>query len=624
MDSHPEDTEIKPIIRLTGFRRPASVVAGPVAGIARLATDRRGAVSIIGVFSLVSMIGIAAFSIELGQGHQKKIRFQGAADAAALAAANAYVTNPVDATLTTAAQDVARANGIASGDVTVSHLTNFSATVADAVQVTIRQPVPLYFARIFTTSATYDVTITAVASLSSASAVPCILALSSGTGVSLSGGTKISAPDCAIVSNSSISATGGSSITAKATQSSGATSTAGGSTIKASGSITYGTSASAEGGSSLQGKQVKRSNRTADPLASSAALATAFGKLGSFTAPTMPTVPAGSDLSLGYYPTTMTFDGRTGTLADNIWTFPAGTYNIRNLNTAGLKLKIPGPSTVTVSGSVTVGGNGGLLLGDGPVTMAGPISLGGGSTTTIGAGRHHFGQMSISGNATIGAGDLDVTGSIFVDGGISVSIGAGKYAIGNNGSGTAIHLSGSSTLTFGDGAFSANGAVTTSGGSTLVFGSAANHLINGNLNLNGNSTFGAATYTINGSFTNNTGGTMTGSNVSFILAGTLNASGGTSIDLAAPGAGSSVGVADILFATKSTAATLLGGGTHDRYSGVIYVPNSDFQMSGGATATGPCFSIIASTVTLAGGPSAATACPSMGNGGGSGNVSLIR
>ncbi len=600
---------------------------GSGAGIARLAKDRRGGVSIIGVFSLVSIIGIAAFSIELGQGHQKKIRFQGAADAAALAAANAYVTNPVDATLTVAAQDVARANGIASADVTVSHLTNFSATVADAVQVTIRQPVPLYFARIFTTSATYDVSITAVASLSSASAVPCILALSSGTGVSLSGGTKISAPDCAIVSNSSISVTGGSSIGAKATQSSGATSTAGGSTITASGSITYGTSASAEGGSSLQGKQVKRSNKTADPLASSAALATAFGKLGSFTAPTMPTVPAGSDLSLGYYPTTMMFDGRTGTLADNIWTFPAGTYNIRNLNTAGLKLKIPGPSTVTVSGSVTVGGGGGLILGDGPVTIAGPVSLGGGTSMTIGAGRHYFGQMSISGGAvaTIGAGDLDVTGALLVDGGGSrVSIGAGKYAIGNNGSGTAINLSGGSTLTFGDGAFSANGAVTTSGGSTLVFGSAANHLINGNLNLNGSSTFGAGTYTINGSFTNNTGGTMAGSNVSFILAGTLNAAGGTSIDLAAPAAGSSVAVAEILFATKSTSATVLGGGTHDRYSGVIYVPNSDFQMSGGATATGPCFSIIASTVTLAGGPSAATACPSMGNGGGSGNVSLVR
>jgi hypothetical protein len=220
---------------------------------------------------------------------------------------------------------------------------------------------------------------------------------------------------------------------------------------------------------------------------------------------------------------------------------------------------------------------------------------------------------------------MDVNGAILVDGGGSrVTIAGGNYAIGNNGSVTAINLSGGSYLSFGDGAFSTNGNITTSGGSTIVFGAAANHLINGSLNLNGSSTFGAGTYTIDGDFTNNTGGTMSGSNVSFILAGTLSASGGTSISLSAPVTGSSTGVAEILFATRSTAATTLGGGTQDTYSGIIYVPNSDLGMSGGSSATGACFSLIAKTVTLANGPTAATACPSMGNSSGSSTVSLIQ
>lgn len=594
--------------------------------IARLVLNRRGGVSIIGVFALISIIGIAAFSIELGQGHQAKIEYQGAADAAALAAANAYVGNPDDAALIATAQDVARANGIAPANVTVSHLTNYSSAVSDAVQVTIIKRIPLYFARIFTSSASYNVSITAIASLSTATAIPCILALSSG-GISLSGGTRINAPNCAIISNAALNVTGGSAISAKATQSSGGTGVAGGSTIAATSSVTYGTSATAEAGSSIQGSQIKRSNSTADPLVSNSRLAAAFAQIGSYTAPATPRVPPGKDLNLGYYPTTMTFDGYTGTLSGNTWTFPAGTYSFRNVNTSSLILKILGPSTITVSSSLAVGGGGGLILPDGPITIVAPISLSGGTSMTVGSGRHYFGQISVGGGSTasIGAGDMDVSGAILVDGGGSkVSIGGGNYTIGNNGSGTAINLSGGSSLSFGDGTFSANGAITTSGGSTLAFGTTANHTINGALNLNGSSTFGAGTYTINGGLTNNTGGTMTGSGVSFILAGTLNASGGTSIDLAAPSSGAIIGVPDVLFATRASSATILGGGTQDSYSGVIYVPNSDFQMSGGASATGSCFSIVASTVTLSSGPSAATACPSMGSSSGSGNVSLVR
>lgn len=582
--------------------------------IRRMAQDQRATVSIIGAFTLTSLIGMAALSVELGRGYEVKIDRQGAADAAALAAANSYSNGQNDAVLTPTANDVARANGIPVSDVTVTRLTNFSPAVNDAVRVTIRTQVPLYFARLFSSAASYDVSVTATASLASSSAVPCILALAPATGVSLTGGTSISAPNCAVVSNANISVTGGSRITSKATQASGSTTVGGGSNITASTTVTYGTGITIEPGSGVSGTQVKKSNTMADPLAGSAALASAYAELGQVELPLIPSVPVGEDLSLGWYPTTMTFQGRTANLVNGTWTFPAGTYNIRNLNTSSLKLKILGPSTVTVSGSVNVGGGGGLDIGDGTVAIRAPISLSGGTTMTVGEGRHYFGQISVGGgsSATIGAGDLDVNGAILVDGGGSrVTIGAGNYAIGNNGSGTAINLSGGSYLKFGDGTFSADGSINTSGGSTLVFGVTQNHRINGNLSLNGNSTFGAGRYTINGNFTNNTGGTMSGTDVSFILAGSLNASGGTSLVLSAPTTASGGGIPDILFATRSTATTFLGGGSQNRYGGIIHAPNSDFSMTGGSSATGHCFSIIARTVTLASGPNAATACPSM-------------
>lgn len=594
-------------------RLPA-LLPGIATWCARLRADRGGGVSVVGAFTLVSLVGMSALSVELGRGYQAKIANQGTADAAALAAANAYTNGRNEALLTPTANDVARANGIPVANVTVTRLSNFSATVDDAVRVTIRTQVPIYFAKLFSTASTYDVEVSAVAALANSSAVPCILALAPSTGVSLSGGTRISAPNCAVVSNAGISVTGGSTIAAKATQSSISTAVGGGSSIAATTTVTYGTAATVEAGSSISGTQVKKSNSMADPLANSAALAAAYGELGSVVTPFVPVVPVGDDLSLGWYPTTMTFQGRTANLVNGTWTFPAGTYNIRNLNTSSLKLKILGPSTVTVSSSVSVGGGGGLEIGDGNVAINAPINLSGGTQMIVGEGTHYFGQITIGGgsSATIGAGDLDVNGAILIDGGGSkMTIGAGNYAIGNNGSGTAINLSGGSYLKFGDGLFSANGTIKTSGGSTIIFGATANHRINGHLDLNGNSTFGAGRYTINGNFTNNTGGTMAGSNITFILAGTLNASGGTSIDLSAPTTSSGGGIADILFATRTSAATTLGGGAQVKLGGIVHIPNSDLRMSGGSTATGHCFSLIARTVTLASGPNAATACPSM-------------
>jgi hypothetical protein len=592
--------------------------AFPAHLLAFVRRDVRGSVSVIGVFALVALVGIAALSIELGQGYRAKLALQGAADAAALGAAHAYAASPTETILKATADDVARANGLAIGNVSVLHRPNYSSTVPDAVEVQLRTTIPLFFARIFSAEASYGVSVSAVASLPTETTPPCLLALASSGGISLSGGTSISAPNCAVVSNSSISVSGGSTVTAKSTMSSGATSATGGSKVSAE-TITYGTTASG-----VTGKTIRQANSTSDPLANDAGIAAAFARLGTVTAPVSKSVPAGENLSLNYNPTTMTFQGHVGTLSGNVWRFPAGRYEIARLDTGSLILSIDGPSEITVRNGVNVGGGGGLVLGDGSVTIKGTTTLSGGMT--IGRGRHIFGPVTINGGmkVSVGDGDLDVNGPILIGGGADVVFGGGAHAVGNNGSGKAIDVSGGSILTFGDGAFSANGSIVTAGGSRLTFGAASNHFINGDLSLNSDTVFGAGTYTINGNFTNNTGGSMVGRNVSFVLAGSLKAAGGTSIDLAAPSSQAGTGLPDILFATRTSTPTVLGGGTQDVFSGVVYAPNSDVNMSGGASASGACFSLIVRTITLAGGPAAATACPLLGSGGLSGSVGLIR
>jgi hypothetical protein len=128
-------------------------------------------------------------------------------------------------------------------------------------------------------------------------------------------------------------------------------------------------------------------------------------------------------------------------------------------------------------------------------------------------------------------------------------------------------------------------------------------VINGDLNLNGSSTLGAGLYVIAGNFTNNTGGTMVGANVSFALGGTFTLSGGTSLDLAAPSSASSYGITDMLVLTKSSAATSIGGGSADKYSGLFYAPNSALSMTGGSSISNngsSCLMVVLKSISLSG------------------------
>lgn len=299
--------------------------------------------------------------------------------------------------------------------------------------------------------------------------------------------------------------------------------------------------------------------------------------------------------------------------------------------------------------------------GNGNVTINAPLVMGGGQSFYMGNGDHYFGSVTLEGGgfATMGSGNFRAVTGVKVYGGSELSIGNGNIEIGKNASTSrAIDLDGSGRFLMGDGTFSANGNINTLGGSALVFGKTANHYLNGNMTIGGSVLFGEGRYTINGNFTNGTGGSVwpytdksgrvygntlegvsvagfdqAGINVTFVLAGTLNLSGGAKTKLIASSttvAGAQI--ADMLLYSNTTSNTTWTAGASNRFGGVVYLPRSAVTMSGGNSTldSGHCFSLIASTITVSGGAATGSACASVteayngGSGGGETSTGAIR
>ncbi|MEO5707031.1 MAG: pilus assembly protein TadG-related protein, partial [Alteraurantiacibacter sp.] len=357
--------------------------------------------------------------------------------------------------------------------------------------------------------------------------------------------------------------------------------------------------------------------------------------------------------------------------------FPNGcNITIHNgVNSSGSTSINFGNSNVYINGNVTSSssgmtfGDGVLWIGSGThtftgpntkgagdVTMAGNVTVGGGSSFSFGAGAHRFGSLTIGGgtNVKMGAGAFQASTGVSISGDSILALGAGDVLLGKNTStNNAIYLSGSARFLMGDGTFSANGNINTSGGSRIIFGATTNHLINGNMTIAGSALFGAGRYTINGNFVNGTGGTtwpytsaytgltygsasgfsgydMAGTDVTFVLSGSLNLGGGALTHLEAPATTTSGGgIAELLFTSQTTSATTWGAGSSNKFGGAVHIPNSALTMSGGNGTVGgtSCFSLIASTITISGGAQTASACTAMSGafsgGGGSGTVRLV-
>lgn len=614
----------------------------------RLCDSTRGGVAVIGALALTTMVGMGAFAVEISRGYAADVTNQRIADMAALAGALAYNVNSNTSEMTASAKAVVVAQGLPASAADVALVTD-AATSKQLVQVTVTTSVPLALGRVFTSALAYDVTAvgSATTSTTTTTAPPCIAALSSTPtyGITLSGGVAINSPGCAINTNAGVTVPWGTYITAKQVSA--------GKTVDNPGS---GITTSPTANNIVANK----ANAAVDWMKDDSALKAMLCKINKLnstsdadyadgnTACTTPLVTPAAPTTSGAADWTLAYEKKTAATPAKyetgdytcVYDVPAGTYTIG-------KLTIPGGCSITFQSgstlkfdSIDMSGSG-MTIGDGDVTIVNTLGFNSGSVITIGNGNHSFGTLSVTGGRqlNIGSGNLNVTNGITMDGGsyIRVAVGVGNtVTIGKTGS-NAISIGGGSYMCFtanctapsaAAGTFSANGTVVTSGGSTIIFPKAATHVINGNLSLNGSSTFGAGTYYIAGNFTNNTGGTMAGIDVSFALGGTYTLSGGTSLDLAAPSSAASYGVPGILFATKSSAASTIGGGSQNKYAGLVYAPKSDLGLSGGASMSSygtNCLMMIARTLTLAGGTTVASACSSLsGSSSSVANVALFK
>ncbi|WP_374544455.1 beta strand repeat-containing protein [Rhodoblastus sp.] len=512
------------------------------------------------------MIGVVSLVAEYGLALQRQQQDQRIADAAAYAAAlycTAHVCSPtVPAAAISIAQNVAALNGVPSTGVAVTPTTSPADSTKSALMVTVTTSAPLFLAEVLAGSSNKSLTTQGVSYAQFGGGIPaCITTLSSSTGVTLSGGTSISAPQCGVSSNASLTVPCGTTITAKG--------------------VTYGGATPTQGCNGITTSTLTHASVT-DPLASSSGVVAAENYISNLSLPTLsaPAAPTSSgtnvSFSLSYYPTTaQTNGGCTATYSGSTWTItcPAGaSYNFTNLTVGGgqaFAIATSGSGTtnftfqqdvtkqlsggtvtfasanynfisgMTVSGSVTL-----TLNSAGTVNFGKDVSITNGPTATFnGAGAYNFsngltvsggsnvtfanngtfkfgqsaskcsseGYFSICDTSTItfsGTNTFSLASGIYVGGGSTLTMGSGtanSYQIAAASDGNAIWLGGGGKIVLADATgssslFQVNGNINADqgGGSCMTLPAATNHDIKGSFATAGGTILGSGTYTITG------------------------------------------------------------------------------------------------------------------------------
>jgi hypothetical protein len=369
-------------------------------------------------------------------------------------------------------------------------------------------------------------------------------------------------------------------------------------------------------------------------------------------------------------------------------TFGAGNYNFGStLTTAGTTVFGAGNFNfahgVTVAGMTIFGAATAPASGATPSTttfattgtytynFAQGLTAGGGATTAFNYGTFNFGPTSASctngyaysicNTSTLltfeGPSTFTTSSGIYSGGGTVLTLGSGSssnsYQIGKAGDGNALNFGGGPTVTFGDATcagcvFQLNGNLINAGGSCTIISAAAEHDINGSMNVQGGTVLGTGVYTLAGYFGAgiNSGGAVTctipnyngttssssqavgvygyGVTITYGADAIAHTSGGlsygfyvsagfTDFTLLAPTTGS---MADLAVAGPLTGGTAAGvffgaGASNAIVSGAVYSPTGAFYMSGGATVgngANGCLEIVANTVALTGGTAVASSC----------------
>jgi hypothetical protein len=625
-----------------------------------------GTVSVIGALTLPAVIGAIALAVEFGHGLVTRAENQRVADLAAFAGALAYNSTSSTSSMTEAANAVAVLNGIPAAKVKASLVTSPKTASSQAVTVEIATSNVLFLAPVLGGSSTLPIETSAFVELG-ATTPACIIALNSAeTGVTLSGGTAITAPECAVASNNTVSVPCGTSITTKA--------------------VNYNSAAApsqpCSGIKAPSGKTLKiAKTATTDPLSGNGAVASAKGHLSSVASQTSPTVAAaaaGTSIEFGWS-TSATQNAAKTIGCTATWTSGTSTWAMTCPNDGTYNF-----GTVTVGGGIKVQFNtagtakttynfGGLLTLSGSTWTFGPgvynitkgLSVGGGTTVTFGAGTYNIGAMAAACNGGVysichtgtaltfgGPSAFTVASGIYVGGGSAMTVGSGTtntYDIGASGNGFAVNINGGSSLSLADatGTFKATGNIVSAGGSCLTLPAASQHDIKGYLSASGGVILGSGVWTLNDYFAlgasgggnvtcNGTSVGVSGSNVTIVTAATTTPASGTckgaafcvgsgysNVTLTAPTSGST---AKLVVVNATTAgAVFTQGASNSSLSGVFYFPSGPITLSGGATignGAGQCLQLIGSRVTLTGGTAAASAC--ITNSSSAGGVVLVQ
>lgn len=580
-------------------------------GVARqFLRDKRGSAVTIVAIALPFLLGFAGLACEFGYSLVRQSENQRVADMAAYAGAIAYSQAQSEEQAQQAAWRIGALNGLSKAELQARIVPSPRDPSSQALKVDVKVDHPLYLSRILYDKASITIATVAYAQ-AAANDSGCMLALDqAGSGITLSGGTSISAAKCTVQSNAAVAVPCGTYITAKAvTYGSAVTQPCGG--VKGP-----------NGAAATVSRQI-----TADPLDGSTAVAAATSRF-KYVSSLLVSDKGGPDVEFGW-----------------------------NQNATKASVQSAGCSATFSGSKWTVTCDGKKEVKFGNMTMGGGITL---DFCPACAGTAvSFSSITVSGAATFGPGNYEVARGITVTGGSSATFAAtagNSYRVGTGSGGAAISLGGAASLVYASGnspasAFEVVGSVNTGGGSCLALPPAAQHDVDGSLDLQGAAALGAGTYSVNGfvALGASSGGVSTclgrdisleAKDVSLVVSGkTLSKSGQCAgyafclgagyrnAILTAPASGDLANIAVIGPQTTPGGMALVAGASNFSMSGVLYFPRGPIVMDGGASAGsngGGCLQMIATTITLRGGTTVASSCELGGGKGGNRKVRIVQ
>jgi Flp pilus assembly protein TadG len=168
--------------------------------------DRRGSAAVLAGIVLVSLIGMAGLTVDLGGAYVQKARLQKVADSAAMAGALSWIKSGHSASAAQATiQSVVTANGLAAGTIqnpTGAYLSQSPKNASHpAIQVQLSAALSLTLLKVITSSTTLTTSAYAAAEIggSGAGGLPaCVLSLSN---IIINSNSSINGTHCSIAAN---------------------------------------------------------------------------------------------------------------------------------------------------------------------------------------------------------------------------------------------------------------------------------------------------------------------------------------------------------------------------------------------------------------------------------------